>query len=254
MGEVAAHTSRVNDIIRKAQTREPTKNPGHFGSKSNSESAAAPLGSGPLPQRNVIAYDLEAGDVFLGVDGGRVRVLKVEDSKWNPGDVLVFTEYGRLVFDAEQELILAATDEKRVTLTSTTLEQEDADEAIDLIRNKLGYTGTMWTRADVETIIDELVEDGDLENPDYDAIWDTVRWSYGWQNLGDASEGEWDQIRDVIRESVKPNPADNPVIMTLLHEPGTTAEDWLRNLEARGHTLGNEVQLEEARTYFTELL
>lgn len=151
----------------------------------------------PAPQRTVRYEDLQSGDVIIGDNGtGRLDVFEATPSSSMPGFIAVETNFGFLYVAADETCTVAAEDEKYVTFTANTATEADVEYALEIARNKFGYAGSLWQRGDFETVLDEMVEDREL--PDETQLWEHVRDSRLWRDLGEPTDGDWDAIREAI--------------------------------------------------------
>lgn len=151
----------------------------------------------PLLERTVRYADLRPGDVIIGDNGtGWLEVFEATPSSSMPGFIAVETNFGFLYVAADETCTVAAEDEKYVAFTANTATEADVEYALEIARNKFGYAGSLWQRGDFETVLDEMVEDREL--PDETQLWERVRDSRLWRDLGEPSDGDWDAIREAI--------------------------------------------------------
>lgn len=82
--------------------------------------------------------------------------------------------------------------------------QHDLSYAHQII-DRHNARAVIWERGDAEGVLDEMISDGDVEQPTadvYTKIIDRAMGTYYWRSLSDCQEGDWDAIREAIREAL----------------------------------------------------
>lgn len=192
--------SGMTEIKRKKTTGEPTTNGGEFGSKQHAE---ADTSLATKSRRDVLNFDLKAGDVIVGDSGGRVCIEGIEPSNAMPGFMYVETEFGVLYLDAEGTSTVAAESESLVTIDINDVDPSAANRVYAAWKEQTGLTGVLYGPDDVETILIDLIEHEELEDSDgaFDKIWPVVRESEEWKRISDVDGDAWDSIRDSVRRA-----------------------------------------------------
>lgn len=94
-----------------------------------------------------------------------------------------------------QDLMVAAINADRA--------QHDGAYALDIIQRQ-GGQAIVWVQADAESVLDEMINEGEVEQPnsdEYAEIIDRAMDSYYWSSLSDCRDSDWDAIREAIREA-----------------------------------------------------
>lgn len=82
-------------------------------------------------------------------------------------------------------------------------DQHDGTYALDIIQRQ-GGQAVVWVQADAESVLDEMINEGEVEQPnsdEYAEIIDRAMDSYYWSSLSDCRDSDWDAIREAIREA-----------------------------------------------------
>lgn len=188
--------------LHKNQAGQPSDNGGHFAAKTFADADGVSLTG--RPQREIIAFDLEAGDVIIGGDGaGRLRVNGVVDSETSPGQMVVDTDFGPLYLDAEKVVTVATEGEQRLDVNLSSISEDDVHTVWSAARSQLGYQGRYFSKEDVTDILNENFNDGEDDTISEAKLWERVQSSNEWRHLTDflAERGN-DRLYDIVSDAV----------------------------------------------------
>lgn len=106
-------------------------------------------------------------------------------------------------FEDDGSDLSASVIESVVAAINADRDQHDGTYALDIIQRQ-GGQAVVWVQADAESVLDEMINEGEVEQPnsdEYAEIIDRAMDSYYWSSLSDCRDSDWDAIREAIREA-----------------------------------------------------
>ena len=103
-------------------------------------------------------------------------------------------------WDEAYDVALAAIEADRA--------QQDIAYARQLVK-RCGGRGVIWSREDIEAVLDERIKDGNVAQPatpeEYRAIVDRATLSADWQGLDNCSDRDWELVWSALDDAINHN-------------------------------------------------